>query len=208
MTRFFLLSAISVFLLFQAAPVPGQNEITELTFDSVPPGTSLVSQGGEIQLQGDTAVAGVVRAAGEVESATGFRFPDGTTQITAAPSVHQAASRGLYHNTIPEFTPPNAYTEICIKDTGFGPTSFDVHSGSEPTTGGNCLPGDVGWIIERQERGCQGGGSTRFTATRKWLEDGMRLPDPFEWNITCGGATDYQVENMTDQWEWASNGIH
>lgn len=182
-----------------------QDEISEIPFESVPGDTQFVVGGGEtIGLRGDTAVAGGLEATGEVESQTGFRFPDGTLQLSAAEigngsTVHQ----GIYGNTIADFTPPQAYTEICFKNGG---VSSDIHNADEPTAGGSCVPGDIGWIYERFER--DAGVDTTWTNARiACLNDGMRLPEPFEWIATCEMAASLAIVDMSDDWEWGSNSV-
>ena len=108
------------------------------------------------------------------------------------------ANQGLYENRIAYFTPPLAYTEICFKN---GTVSFDSHLGGESTAGGNCEPGDLGWIIEQQERTEQPWEEARQAC----LVDGMRLPEPFEWKLSCEGASTYDISATTDDWEWTSN---
>lgn len=193
------------FLLFLSWSALAQEEIAKITFDSVPGGTRLTNGGGPpIELQGDSTVTGNLSSSGEVATATGFRFPDGSIQLTAAgPGIGVTANAGLYGNTIVDTSPPMAYTEICFKD---GDISADIHAGGEPTAGGNCLPGDIGWIIERFERDT--GVATSWTSARSTcLTDGMRLPEPYEWIFSCEVAALHAISSMTDDWEWASNAV-
>ncbi len=106
---------------------------------------------------------------------------------------------GMYNNRILLISPPYPFTEICFKG---GSVYFDVHAGSESTAGGNCLPGDIGYIIERYER----------PSVKSWEEakadcllSGMRLAEPFEWKFACKNAVAASLFNMTDNYEWASN---
>lgn len=109
-----------------------------------------------------------------------------------------SANVGLYSNKIVETSPRNAYTEVCFKNGG---TSYDKHNGGESTKDGNCLPGDTGFIIEKQERG-----SANWTnAKANCLKDGMRLPEPFEWQYSCFNAGSADLSSMTGNWEWDSN---
>jgi len=176
-----------------------QEEITSISFDEIPGGMTAVVGSPPIQLQADTEVAGDLNATGEVATGIGVRFPDGSLQVTA--SVGSGSPSGGYSNRIPDITPPNAYTEICFKA---GAVQFDIHSAAEPTAGDDCLPGDVGWIIERFER--ESGASTSWNqAVAACLADGMRLPEPFEFQFTCGDAGLFAVTDMNDDWEWGSN---
>ena len=109
-----------------------------------------------------------------------------------------SANTGMYDNRIPEGSFSNAYTEICFKG---GATQNDQHTAGESTAGGNCLPGDVGYVIEQQER------TTEFweQAKKTCLEDGMRLPEPFEWKVSCVDSATFGLSSMTGNWEWTSN---
>ncbi len=173
----------------------------QIPFDSVPPGIGFVSSD-QILLDSD------VSASGEVASDVGFRFPDGTFQATAAAPAAPApvaqsltTNAGLYSNQIADIVPPEPYVEICFKNRD---VFMDIHAGSEGTAGGNCLPGDTGWILERLER--EAGALTPWTTARaQCLMDGMRLPEPFEWQFGCNNAALLELSEMTDDWEWASN---
>ena len=195
---------IAVFVLgiVLAGSSSAQNEISEVSFDSIPGGTRF-SGGDAIDLQADTNVEGSVTATGQIQAAGGFRFPDSTVQTTAAVGIGTTANIGLYGNTIADFTPPNAYTEICIKG---GDVLSDIHAVSEPTTAGNCVPGDLGWVIERFERDA-GTQVTWYTARLECLKDGMRLPEPFEWRVACDDAATFAINDMEDSWEWSSNSV-
>lgn len=104
-----------------------------------------------------------------------------------------------YDNKIADISPRNDYVEICFKD---GNTFTDAHNGGENTAGGNCLPGDVGFIIEKKQRN-----KANWTMAKKsCLEDGMDIPTPFEWQLSCYHAKEWSLENMTgDGWEWAAS---
>jgi len=82
--------------------------------------------------------------------------------------------------------------------------AFDVHLVSEPTAGGNCDVGDVGWIIEREEREAK----TWVDAKADCLMDQMRLAEPFEWGYSCNNLVELELLNMvSDVPEWASNAV-
>ena len=178
------------------------DEISTVDFETIPPGTRLVAP--QVTLDADTQVNGSVQASGEVITLTGVRFSDGTLQ-TSAPSVSEVesltANQGLYSNRVPAMTPNLAYTEICFVD---GSMAFDLHEGGESTTGGNCEPGDLGWIIERSER--EGGDDLTWSDARLGcLLDGMRLPEPFEWQVACDHEATLGLSGFTSGAEWASN---
>ncbi|ETX08737.1 MAG: hypothetical protein ETSY2_03630 [Candidatus Entotheonella gemina] len=47
-----------------------------------------------------------------------------------------------------------------------------------------CLPGDIGWIIEADERPME----SWEMAKAECLKFGMRLPEPFEFLFSCTNA--------------------
>lgn len=179
-----------------------QQPLPTIKFDSIPEGAQLVSN--PIGLEGDVNVTGDLDVTGEIRTGIGIRFPDGSLQVTAAsPAAGSGltANSGLYGNTIADFSPPLAYTEVCFKG---GAVAFDVHATGETTAGGNCVPGDIGWIIERFERG----GEEDFSWTEAraaCLMFGMRLLEPFEWQFSCDNAGTFQLSNMINGLEWVSN---
>lgn len=193
-------------LVLSPAIMNAQAEIVSIPFGTVPEGTNFVAgAGAPIGLQSDTEVTGTLSATGTVSSDSGFQFPDGSIQVTAgAAGAGLTANSGLYSNTIAGITPPNAYTEICFKSST---VLFDIHAASEPASGGNCEPGDIGWIIERFER--DSGMAVAWTSARAdCLLDGMRLPEPFEWQFSCNGAALFALDSMIGNYEWASNSTY
>ena len=178
-------------LLLIACALPAQDEIQQVTFDEIPAGTTF-SSSSPITMQGDVLVAG------EVEASGGYRFPDGTLQTTAEGAVGSSANLGLYANRIIAFSPPLAFTEVCLKS---GSVLVDIHSVGESTTGGSCVPGDLGWLIERDELSALTWASARMTC----LLVGMRLPEPFELSYSCENDGVLALNSMTDNNEWASN---
>ncbi len=196
--------AILSLTVFLPATLTAQDEISEITFDTLPAGTTVV---GEIELESDTRVTGKLTTSEELDTAGGVRFPDGTLQLSAAaPSTavrSLTAKAGLYSNTIADLSPTQAFTEICFKA---GAMHFDIHVAGESTTGGNCLPGDTGWIIDRFER--ESGAAQDWTSARALcLMDGMRLPEPFEIQLTCDNADMFAVSDLLDDEEWATNEV-
>ena len=176
-----------------------QTEIAAIPFETIPEGVDFVAGGQPIGMQADTAVTGQLSATGTVSSDTGFLFPDGSVQVTAGVAASGAsANEGLYGNTIPDISPPNAYTEVCFKGGTF---ESDFHDGGESTAGGDCIPGDTGWIIERFVRTT----ATWTAAKAQCLMDGLRLPEPFEWQFSCDNAAEFALVGMTDAFEWSSN---
>jgi hypothetical protein len=173
-------------------------EIQEIPFESIPGDVTVVTTE-PIILDSDTGVTGNFSSNGSVEAQTeGFYFPDGTLQSTAAFTTGVSANNGLYNNRIVEMTPPLPYTEVCFKS---GSVSTDIHSVSEPTTGGSCVPGDLGWIIERDERTAQ----PWELAKVECLLLGMRLPEAFEYLYSCINSGSFGLNDMTGAWKWASN---
>ena len=108
------------------------------------------------------------------------------------------ANGGMYSNRIILMTPPAAYTEVCFKN---GTTTYDIHAASASTSGGNCVPGDIGYVIEKNERTA----SSWKLAKQTCLQNGMRLTEPFEWGLACTNAATWSLTAMTGNWEWASN---
>ena len=201
MNRLLVLASQTVLVL----TLLGSPGLSQTLSDSGSPGQEPVSAAGanaQIALEGDTTVAGTLTVQGLVATEVGVRFPDSTIQTTASPSGTATANQGLYSNWIAAFAPPFAYSEVCFGD---GAVRFDVHSSGESTDGGNCLPGDTGFVIERVERNT-GLLVTWLEAKAACLADGMRLLEPFEWQFACDNAAMLEVERMTlDQWEWVSN---
>lgn len=176
------------------------DQINEIPFESLP-GDSLVQGAGGIQLQSHVTVSGNLTAVGIVESAAGgVRYPDGTLQTTAAGTPEgYSANAGMYSNRIADFIPSQPFSEICFKN---GQIFGDIHATSESTAGGACVPGDLGWVIERNQRTAVFWEEARVVC----LLIGMRLPEPFEFQYSCREAGDYGLNSMTGDWEWASNG--
>ncbi len=194
-------------LLSAAIPVfslAAQDPSSEITFDTIPENVSVNGGGEPIKLEGDAVLSGSILVSGLIETDAGIRFPDATVQVTAAPQSKATANQGLYSNIIVAFSPPHAYSEICFKSGGF---QFDVHTIGEPTEGGNCLPGDRGFIVERTERE-EGAVATWAQARSTCLVHEMRLLEPFEWQFACDNAGLLELDNMAEeQWEWASNTV-
>ena len=109
---------------------------------------------------------------------------------------------GQYHNKIPHMAFPHPYTEICF--TGEG-VYADVHSAAdESSAGGFCVPGDRGFVIEKNQRGR----TEWFRAKAKCLSDNMRLPEPFEWQISCRHQQQWSLEFSALEQEWGSGLAH
>ena len=176
-----------------AQEAKGDDSISSLSFEGLPAGIQL-GVGGSIGLQGDADITGDLTLGG------GIQFPDGSIQTTAAPNVGASANYGLYDNRIVEAVFSAAFTEVCMKN---GSVSSDIHSANESTAGGNCLPGDTGWIIERDQRTA----STWEDARMECLLNGMRLPEVFEFLYTCKRDTTFGLSDMTDDYEWAANTV-
>lgn len=175
------------------------NEISSTSFDGFELNSNLL--GASISLQGDTDVSGDLSATGLVASSVGVMFPDGSTQTTAASTTTDGsltANEGLYSNKVPQFTHNVPFTEICFKNGG---VASDQHLSGESTNGGNCLPGDIGWVVEADERTADTWNSARADC----LVIGMRLPEAFEFQFSCNSAGLFGLNNMDDDSEWISN---
>lgn len=193
------LAALSAFFPAQAQDFEENGQINEIPFETVP-GDSLIQGAGGIGLQADVTVSGNLTATGVVESAAGgFRYPDGSLQITAAgASEGFSANAGMYANRIADFVPSLPFSEICFKN---GQVFGDIHVTSETTRGGDCVPGDLGWVMERNQRAVALWENARVAC----LLEGMRLPEPFEYIYSCRNAGVYGLNGMTGDWEWSSN---
>lgn len=178
-----------------------ESPITEIPFETVPENTTLQGTGGII-LDSNVLVSQDLMVDGSVQVASGgYEFPDGSLQTTAAVQViGGSANAGLYDNRIVEMVPPLPFSEICIKN---GQVFGDIHVGSESTSGGNCGPGDIGFVIERNQRAAVNWEDARLNCRLASL----RLPEPFEFLYSCNNAGTFGLNNMTGDWEWASNGV-
>ncbi len=108
------------------------------------------------------------------------------------------ANNGMYNNKIIAMNPPAAYTEVCFKNSG---TTYDSHTANAATGGGNCSVGDTGYIIEQAQRSAQ-----YWTQARQiCLQYNMRLPEAFEWQLSCNNAGTWSMSTMTTVGEWAGN---
>ncbi len=197
----FGITGLAIASLASADSGLGENEIQAIPFETIPDGVSAVAAGG-ITLDANVSVSQGITAGGAIQAAAvGFQFPDGTIQSTAAIStIGTTANSGLYGNTIADITPPLPFTEICLKQ---GQVLGDIHIVSEGTTGGSCEPGDIGWIIERDQRSA----TTWDSARIECLLIGMRLPELFEWLYSCNNAALFGLNDMEGDWEWSSNSL-
>lgn len=194
-----ILLTVAALAALRPSPAVAQEPIVEIPFESLPDGT-LVQGAGGITLDGDVSVTQDLSVAGIVQSGSGVAFPDGTVQTTAAVEG-ASANIGLYNNRIVLMTPPQIYAEICFKS---GAIFADIHATSESSAGGSCLPGDRGYLIERNQRSA----ANWEDAKLQCLLDGLRLPEAFEWLIGCNDAATYGLNNMTGDWEWVSNSAY
>ena len=112
-----------------------------------------------------------------------------------------SANQGHYSNQIAAEAPALPYTEVCFDGSGW---LSDSHPGGESPVGGQCSPGDIGWMIEHQERGPR----TWSEAKAACLRDGMRLPEPFEFKVSCQNALSFGLAEMANNDEVVSNTAH
>lgn len=190
--------ALSLFFVTVPAQAQVPDLISEFGFETLSEGQNAVAPGG-ITLEGPTTVTEELVVQGTISAeGAGYRFADGTLQETAATSVGLSSNQGLYENRIVLMTPSLPFTEVCFKSGGL---QNDIHSISESTMGGNCVPGDLGWIIERDQRTATVWASARVAC----LLEGMRLPEAFEWLFSCSEAGTLGLIGMTNDWEWGSN---
>ena len=106
-------------------------------------------------------------------------------------------------NKIPSLKHALAFVEICY-DYESGSLKKDEHPAGGPTDeeGGSCHPGDVGIVVEKDERKAL----TWPEAANNCLASGMRLPTAEEWQILCLNEEEWGLDDMTGNWEWASKG--
>jgi len=109
-----------------------------------------------------------------------------------------SGNSGQYSNRIARVELAVAFIEVCFVD---GDVQVDQHIAGERTNGGDCAPGDIGWIIEKNERNAK----CWDAAKAECLKVGMRLPEPFEFKYSCDNATAFGLTAMSGNYEWASN---
>lgn len=124
-------------------------------------------------------------------------------------SKSQSFSEGMYNNRIVNQSFSRAYTEVCFKN---GESLRDLHPDGGSTLGGNCIPGDRGFVIEQKRRVNTRSESVSWTkAKANCLKDGMRLPEIFELQYSCINKEDFEITEMTPvegSWvwgEWSTN---
>jgi hypothetical protein len=130
-------------------------------------------------------------------SATDFAVAQGPPSLIAETGA-LSPNTGQYANVISRFEPPAAYAEVCFKE---GTMMADLHASGESPNGGDCAPGDLGWFIEKYEREAE----CWHVAKAACLKDGMRLPEPFEYQVSCDNGTAFGLSAMAGNYEWASN---
>lgn len=191
--------SILLTLSLSALPLTAQtpDPVSSTGFETLPVNFSLVASG--ITLDGPTTVTDSLVTEGTVATlGAGYVFADGSLQRSANNNTGASANAGLYENRLVLMTPAMPFTEVCFKA---GAVQSDVHSISESTQGGACVPGDLGWIIERDQREAETWANARVAC----LLVGMRLPEPFEWLYSCTNGPSFGMIDMTNDWEWGSN---
>ncbi|MEO0424534.1 MAG: hypothetical protein AAF184_19510 [Pseudomonadota bacterium] len=118
---------------------------------------------------------------------------------SAPQEIHLAAAAiGGYRNVIPRRSFPLDFTEVCLVR---GSVAFDVHDAEDHTRGGNCEPGDPGWVIAREAFAPSGWREAEAICG----DVGMRLPRVIEWQMSCRHAERAELQTIEDTWEWAQN---
>jgi hypothetical protein len=103
-----------------------------------------------------------------------------------------------YANRIQDRAYAADYVEVCFKN-GF--ELSDLHVGGGSTAGGNCLPGDTGFVVETVARADE----TWANALAVCLANGMRLIEPFEIQYTCSNALTLGFAAQTGVKGWVGN---
>jgi len=137
-----------------------------------------------------TLVAIAVLAVGSVHTAIAQAPLDTLRSLTS--------DGGMYSNQIVSMTLTTPFAELCWPA---GSVETDQHPAGGSTVGGNCNVGDIGWVIEQQQRPESIWDSARYDCQR----NNMRLPEPFEFMISCRHATQLGLVDIVGDWEWASN---
>ncbi len=126
----------------------------------------------------------------------------GEHQVMEDTSVQEirlaAAAIGGYRNVIPRRSFALDFTEVCLVHGG---VAFDVHEADDHTEGGNCEPGDPGWVIAREAFAPLDWRS----AAQACSDVGMRLPRVIEWQMSCRHAASAELSTIEGTWEWAQN---
>ncbi|MCB9687503.1 MAG: hypothetical protein H6738_04350 [Alphaproteobacteria bacterium] len=91
----------------------------------------------------------------------------------AVPVVPITDVGGRYTNVIAQTTLAVDFLEVCFVG---GLELEDVHAGGGSTAGGNCVPGDVGFLVESTARAAEVWPSARGAC----IAEGMRLPEVWE----------------------------
>lgn len=122
-------------------------------------------------------------------------YVDAASVPTEIINSSTASGKTGYFNQIPStsFIPPYAYTEVCFKS---GSVQHDIHTVSESTAGGNCLPGDIGFIAEKAQRS---GRRSWAGSVAHCVANGMRLGTEFEFAYV---AENYSTLSITMPATW------
>ncbi len=132
-------------------------------------------------------------------SSTTFVIDSSNSDDSNNNSSKESINKKMYDNVIPDRTFDRNYTVICWKN---GELLSDINNAGESTRGGNCEPGNRGFVIEQNERT----GAERWAfAKETCVKDDMRLPNEFEFQIACRYRDEFNLEDMINNWEWASN---
>jgi len=108
------------------------------------------------------------------------------------------ATSGIYSNRIPKASSVSNVAEVCFKD---GETKYDSNDNNDLVSG-ECQPGDVGFVIEKNATEAKKWHQAKAHCTAK----GLRLPELFEWMLACDKNTKLGMNSMIGKnWEWSSN---
>jgi hypothetical protein len=161
-------------------------------------GIGVTAPGEKLEVNGNIKLTGDA-SGNPAYKITNLIAPTGSSDAATKGYVDAAAggAGGGSSNKIVDISPSDAYTEICFKN---GNTYYDGHSGGESTQNGECLPGDLGFIIEKNVSPNTAWSDAKYNCYQK----GMRLPEPDEWQYSCRHASSARLNDMPKDLEWTS----
>lgn len=109
--------------------------------------------------------------------------------LTVSAFAEKPTPTNVYKNRIPDIVIPVAHTEVCF---GGGSILVDLNAAGASTTGGNCQPGDIGWVMEQ----VASVPATWVQARATCMSRELRLLEPFEWEFAEQNTTALALTDM------------